>query len=159
MGIDSSFAGGYARAEIAAGVKLPLSGGAFVSVNDRDKQEVVEVTKKLASLGFALYATAGTAAFLKAQGLQVATINKVRDGSPHVVDLLGSGDVSLVINTPEGHGTFLDSRSIRLVASELRIPVFTTVAAVAAAAEAIELLKGNLPPQVCSLQEYHRQLV
>ncbi len=158
MGIDTSFAGGYARAELAGGVQLPLSGGAFVSVNDGDKEEVVPVARRLAELGFSLYATAGTAAFLTSHGVAVSTIQKVREGSPHVIDLLGSGKISLVINTPEGHGTFLDSRSIRLVANELRIPIFTTVAAVAAAAESIALLRVPHERTVVSLQEYHSRL-
>jgi carbamoyl-phosphate synthase large subunit len=158
MGIDTSFAGGYARAELAGGVQLPLSGGAFVSVNDGDKEEVVAVARRLSELGFSLYATAGTAAFLTSHGVAVSTIQKVREGSPHVIDLLGSGKISLVINTPEGHGTFLDSRSIRLVANELRIPIFTTVAAVAAAAEAIALLRVPHERTVVSLQEYHARL-
>jgi carbamoyl-phosphate synthase large subunit len=158
MGIDTSFAGGYGRAELAGGIRLPLSGGAFVSVNDGDKEEVVEVARSLQQLGFSLYATAGTATFLSAQGVEVETVQKVREGSPHVIDLLGSGKVSIVINTPEGHGTFLDSRSIRLVANELRIPIFTTLAAVAAAVDAIALLRTPAERMVTSLQEYHSRL-
>lgn len=158
MGIDESFPGGYGRAELAAGIQLPLSGGAFVSVNDGDKEELLPVARRLAELGFDLHATSGTASYLSSHGVSVSTVQKVREGSPHVVDLLGSGRVSLVINTPEGHGTFLDSRSIRLVANELRIPIFTTLAAVAAAVEAIALLRSPQERMVTSLQEYHTRL-
>jgi len=156
MGIDSTFAGGFAKAQESTGTHLPESGSVFLSVADGDKEDLVSVAKVLLGEGFALIATAGTAAYLKERGFEVSQVNKVMEGSPHVVDLLGQGDIQMVINTPEAQGTFLDSRSIRLVANELGVPTFTTMAAATAAADAIKLLRtktGGL--SVNALQDYH----
>ena len=99
-------------------------------------------------------ATQGTAEFLQKRGLEVKIINKVRDGSPHVVDGLLSGSIDMVINTPEGTGPLLDSRSIRSTATELSLPLFTTVAAAENAVQGIELLKQAEQMYVRPIQEY-----
>ena len=112
------------------------------------------IAKKLQELGFAIVATRGTQVFLKSHGVIVTPINKVRDGSPHIVDELSRGSIDMVINTPEGSSTLLDSRSIRSTSTELGIPLFTTLAAADAATNAIEQLKTGRGFEVCSIQEY-----
>jgi carbamoyl-phosphate synthase large subunit len=155
MGIHSDFAGGFAKAQFAASNILPAKGTVFLSVMDQEKDELPDVAKKLVELGFSLVATSGTAKYLRDRGFKVDVINKVREGSPHIVDLLGEGKVDLVINTPEGSAPLLDSRSIRLVANELNIPTFTTMAAASAVAQAISIVQKHRFLQVCALQDYH----
>ncbi len=155
MGIHATSAGAVMRANFGAGIKLPTSGKVFLSVRDEDKEFLPEVAKRILELGFSLIATAGTARFLKSLGLPVESINKVRDGSPHIVDALGEGSISLVINTPEGSGPFLDSRSIRLVSNAMSIPTITTIAAAKEAIAAIAVLKGTKEWEVKPIQEYH----
>ena len=155
MGIDSSFSSSFVKAQFAAGNILPEKGSVFLSVNDNDKKDLLEVASMFIEQGYSLVATKGTAAFLKEKGLEVSEVNKVREGSPHIVDMLGEGKISIVINTPEGSGTLLDSRSIRLVANELSVPTYTTMAAAqAAAAGTSELSRGDTLG-VRSIQEYH----
>ncbi|NMC63861.1 MAG: carbamoyl phosphate synthase large subunit, partial [SAR324 cluster bacterium] len=157
MGIHESFAGAFAKAQAATQTLLPTEGTAFISVRDDDKvEDVVRIAQKLLNLGFKLVGTAGTSEFLSSKGINITKINKVREGSPHVVDVLGEGKISLVINTPEEGGTFLDSRSIRIVASELRVPTYTTLAAASAAVQSIETLKENRTLGVRAIQEYHK---
>ena len=121
----------------------------------QDRQRLLEVVDRLVDLGFSLVATSGTAAYLAERGYEVESINKVREGSPHIVDLLGAGKVDLVINTPEGSDPLLDSRSIRLVANELGVPTFTTMAAAAAVTRAIKIVRDKELMSVTALQDYH----
>lgn len=155
MGIDHDFGSAFAKSQVAAGINLPQKGTVFISVKDTDKADLLETAKILVAEGFDIVATKGTAAFLNGAGIKSRVVNKVRDGSPHIVDLLGEGGVQLVINTPEGAGTFLDSRSIRLVANELRIPTYTTMAAANAAALAIRTINAESILDIKCLQEYH----
>ncbi len=154
MGIDTSFGAAFAKAQIAAGTLLPTTGKVFISVPDGDKDGVVAIARKLARRGMALLATRGTAERLRAAGLTVETVNKVQEGSPHIVDALRRGEVALLINTPAGLESFRDSFPIRRTALECRVPYFTTMAAAAAAAEGMELM-GRGPFAVRPLQEYH----
>jgi carbamoyl-phosphate synthase large subunit len=154
MGIDAAFGGAFAKAQIAAGTLLPVRGTAFLSVPDAERERLVPVARRLAEIGFTLLATRGTAAGLRERGLTVETVNKVQEGSPHVVDVLRRGDVALVVNTPVGAESFRDSFPIRRTALERRVPYFTSLAAAAAAAEAIHLLRQG-PLGVRPLQEYH----
>ncbi|HQH26904.1 MAG TPA: carbamoyl-phosphate synthase large subunit, partial [Oligoflexia bacterium] len=154
MGVGDTAAGGFYRAQVAAGTSLPLGGTAFLSVRDADKDGAVLLAKKLNKLGFKLVGTRGTAAYLSKRGVEIEEINKVRDGSPHIVDRLLSGGIDMVINTPEGTGPLLDSRSIRSTATELALPLFTTLAAAVSAVEAIEQLKRGKKFEVRPIQEY-----
>ncbi|NLF25144.1 MAG: carbamoyl-phosphate synthase large subunit [Deltaproteobacteria bacterium] len=155
MGIHSDFAGSFAKSQFAASIELPIKGTVFLSVPDDEKEELAPLARRLVYLGFKLVATRGTAAYLTQRGFDVESVNKVREGSPHIVDLLGEGRIQLLINTPEGSAPLLDSRSIRLVANELGIPTFTTIAAAAAAAEAIALVQTPGVLGVRALQDYH----
>jgi carbamoyl-phosphate synthase large subunit len=154
MGIHKSFAGAFAKSQFASSISLPNKGKVFLSIKDGDKEQLPEVAKRLERLGFNLVATEGTANFLRGLGLRVDKVNKVRDGSPHIVDALGAGEIELVINTPEGWQPVMDSKSIRLVANELRVPTYTTMAAARATAEALELVQNGQYLSVKALQDY-----
>ncbi len=119
------------------------------------KTAVISTANRLVAAGFTLMATRGTAAFLADHGLKVVTINRVAQGSPHIVDAVRRGEIAMVINTPEGVGANLDSFAIRRSALDCRIPYFTTVAGAAAAAEGVELLQREAL-DVRALQDYHR---
>ena len=153
MGLDTDFGRAFAKAQLGSGTDLPLKGAVFVSVRDSDKGALVAPCRELVAMGFALIATAGTADALAAAGLEVARVNKVRDGRPHIVDRMLSGDVQLVFNTTEGAQAIADSFSLRRTALTHSIPYYTTVAGARAAVQAIGALrKGSL--EVAPLQSY-----
>jgi carbamoyl-phosphate synthase large subunit len=153
MGLDRSFAAAFAKAQLGAGVRLPQSGQAFLSVRDHDKAAMLPVAARLIELGFGLVATGGTAAFFRDSGLKVARINKVMQGPPHIVDAMINGQIQLVINTVESARTVTDSQSLRRTALMNSIPYYTTVSGARAAAEAIAFLQqGKL--EVSPLQTY-----
>ncbi|HEX6740575.1 MAG TPA: carbamoyl-phosphate synthase large subunit, partial [Sphingomicrobium sp.] len=154
MGIDKDFDIAFAKALLGAGMNLPQSGTAFVSVKDADKDNIVPAVEKLVELGFRIIATGGTTEHLKAKGIPVERINKVAQGRPHIVDRLLDGDVALVFNTTEGWQSLKDSHSIRTTALTKKVPYFTTAAASLAAAKSIEALRGHAL-EVASLQSYY----
>lgn len=154
MGLYPSFSGSFAKAQIAVGSKFPTEGKVFISVMNDDKEELPVVAKNLLELGFSLVATKGTAEYLKERGFPVETVNKVREGQPHVIDLLNAGQISWMINTPEGSSPLLDSRSIRLAANELGLLTYTTMAGARAAIEAIRIIKEEKKLEVKALQDY-----
>jgi len=155
MGIDTSFAMAFAKAEFAASTDLPASGTAFISVRDEDKATLGPIARGLREMEFDLVATSGTARFIRELGIECAMVNKVADGSPHVVDLMREGKIAMVINTPEARGAE-DSFSIRRTALELKLPFFTTIAGAHAAVEGIAALRGH-SLEVRALQDYHRR--
>ncbi len=154
MGVDQSFAMAFAKAQFAAGNTLPETGKAFLSVRDRDKPALLPIARQLVENDFSLVATRGTCTFLQQHGLPVEMVNKVLEGSPHIVDALQAGSIDLVINTTEGVQSIQDSFSIRRSALECQVPYFTTVAGAGAAVEGIARLKQGLLG-VCPLQAYH----
>ena len=154
MGIGDSFGAAFAKAQIAAGTILPTSGKAFLSVRDEDKAGAVDIARRLTEAGMTIVATSGTARILREHGLDTQEIFKVGEGSPNVVDAIQEGEIALVINTPQGYETYLDSFSIRRRALECRVPYFTTIAGAVAAAEGIVLLRDE-SLGVCPLQEHH----
>jgi carbamoyl-phosphate synthase large subunit len=125
-----------------------------MSVNDHDKAQAVKIARDFREMGFELMATKGTAAQLRAAGLPVAVVNKVSEGSYHVVDAIRSGRVALVVNTPLGPGAYTDGRLIRQAATQCGVPLVTTLSAAAATVQAIRELRKN-PLEVASLQELH----
>jgi len=153
MGLDTSFARAFAKSQIGAGTRLPVGGAVFISVRDSDKDQIVAPARDLLAMGFSLVATGGTARVLANAGLPVATINKVLEGRPHVVDALKNGEIHLVFNTTEGAQALADSSSIRRAALTLKVPYYTTVAGAKAATEAIAALKGQ-SLEVAPLQSY-----
>jgi carbamoyl-phosphate synthase large subunit len=153
MGIDADFGRAFAKSQLGSGTSLPLEGRVFVSVRDRDKAALVEPCRRLVAMGFALVATAGTAAALTAAGLPVSRIHKVHEGRPHVVDQMLEGEIQLVFNTTEGSQAIADSFSLRRTALTNSIPYYTTVAGARAAVLAIEAMRtGSL--EVAPLQSY-----
>ncbi len=153
MGLDTNFARAFAKAQLGAGVKLPLAGTAFLSVKDADKAAIVPVARRLAELGFSIIATRGTAACIAKTGIAVRSVNKVLEGRPHCVDAIRSGEIQLVINTAHGAQSVADSFDIRRSALTLGVPNFTTIAAARATAHAIAaLISGSL--EVAPLQSY-----
>ena len=156
MGGAETFGSAFAKAQMGAGQQLPQSGTAFISVNNLDKASVVPVARELAELGFKLVATRGTAAYLRAHGLDVEIIYKVNEGRPHVGDELLNRRISLVINTPLGRESFFDDRAVRSAAMLQGVPAITTLTGAAAAVSAIRALRSE-GLTVKSLQEYHAE--
>ena len=156
MGLDVSFERAFAKAQLGAGVKLPESGTAFLSVRDSDKAASIGVARRLIDSGFTIMATRGTAARLREAGLAVVVVNKVLEGRPHCVDAIRSGDIQIVINTAAGAQSVTDSFDIRRSALTHGVPHYTTIAGARAAAHAIAALKsGTL--EVAPLQAYFRR--
>ncbi len=155
MGIDHDFRKAYVKSQLSAGSPLPTSGKVFVSVKNRDKRAVLQISKRLAEMGFSLVATVGTAKLLQRQGMAVETVYKVNESyRPNIVDLMKRGEIALVFNTPEDGRARKDSYLIRRTAVTQNIPYYTTVDGAQAAIGGIEaLLKGEI--SVKPLQEYH----
>jgi carbamoyl-phosphate synthase large subunit len=154
MGVADNFGEAFAKAQIAAGQKLPVKGTIFMSVNDSDKEAVVSLARTFVEMGFHIVATHGTAEVIEAAGLQPERVYKVKEGRPNVVDLIKGDRIQLIVNTPRGQDTFFDEKAIRRAAVTARIPTITTLAAARAAAEGIaSLQKGRMT--VYALQELH----
>jgi len=155
MGIDGDFGWAFAKSQAGAGAVLPTSGTAFVSVKQSDRPVALDLSKRLCTLGFQIHATSGTAGYLREHGVHVSTVNKVKEGRPHIVDHIKNGAVALVINTVRTASAHVDSLSIRREALQRGVPYFTTMRGAHAAVMGIEAtLKKDL--SIRTLQEYHR---
>ena len=154
MGIARDFPTAFAKAQAAAGAKLPDTGTAFITVADSDKAAATGLAALLDELGFRIIATRGTAQAIRRQGIPAEAINKIGEGSPHVVDWIERGDVDIVINTPVGTGARSDGYEIRTAAIAHGIPCITTISGGIAAARAISAGRRGAP-EVLSLQEVH----
>jgi carbamoyl-phosphate synthase large subunit len=158
MGVADNFGEAFAKAQIAAGQKLPTQGTVFVSVTDHDKPHVADVAHKFVDMGFKLVATAGTADVIEEAGMACDRVYKVKEGRPNVVDLIKGDRIQLIVNTPEGADPFFDEKAIRRAAVTARIPTITTLAAARAAAEGIAALqRGEV--NVRALQQLHAERV
>ncbi len=157
MGIARDFPTAFAKAQAAAGVPLPTHGTAFITVTDSDKDGVIAVAQTLHDNGFRILATRGTAETIARMGVPVTRLNKIGEGSPHVVDWIERGDVDMVVNTPTGTGARSDGREIRRAAVAHGIPCLTTLAAGVSAARAIARARRDGEPQVLCLQELQRE--
>jgi carbamoyl-phosphate synthase large subunit len=155
MGISSNYGLAFAKAQLAAGQKLPSKGVVFLSVNDHDKRHVATLAQDLARAGLKLIATRGTAAAVAAAGVPVETVYKVNEGRPNIVDLVKTGKVDLVINTPLGRESFYDEKSIRRAAVRYNVPCITTLSAAIAASRGI-LAMSVESPDIAALQDLHR---
>jgi carbamoyl-phosphate synthase large subunit len=156
MGVGRTFGEAFIKSQVAAGAKLPSGGRAFVSVRDADKLTAVSVARDLAALGFSVIATRGTAQVIAAHGVEVATVNKVAEGRPHIVDMIKNGDISLIVNTVEDTRTAIsDSRSIRTTALAQRVTYYTTIAGARAACTGMKALAALEPYR---LQDLHAEL-
>src|SRR5690349_12112752 len=156
MGVADTFGEAFAKAQTAAGQKLPTQGTVFISVTDHDKPNVTEVARKFVDMGFKLVATAGTADVLESAGMTVERVYKVKEGRPNAVDLIKGERIHLIVNTPHGVDPWFDEKAIRRAAVQARIPTITTLSAARAAAEGIAALqRGEL--RVQALQHLHAE--
>jgi carbamoyl-phosphate synthase large subunit len=156
MGTGHTFGEAYAKAQAASGVVLPTRGLCFISVRDRDKPAAVPLARMLIERGFELAATGGTAQILADSGIICRRVNKVREGRPHVVDMIKNDEVALIVNTTEGKQAVRESRSIRREAVARRVTYYTTVAAARATCDALDHL-GDI--EVNRLQDLHKELL
>jgi carbamoyl-phosphate synthase large subunit len=154
MGIADSFGMAFAKAQISADGALPLAGSVFVTVNDHDKANVTPIARRFHALGFKMLATEGTARYLRARGIPTERVLKVYEGRPNAIDLLVSGQIQLLINTPLGKLTQQDDYTIRRAALQHRVPYTTTLSAASAACDAIIALRSRAG-EVRPLQEWH----
>jgi len=157
MGLDVDFGTSFHKAQLGAGVRLPVEGTVFVSVNDRDKAEIVDIARRLAGLGLRIAATRGTCAALRASRVPAEIMNKIQEGRPNIVDAIKNRSIALVVNTPAGVKSQADDHQMRRAAVQYGIPYTTTVAGAAAAASGIESLVRDGSVRIRSLQEYHSQ--
>ncbi len=156
MGVGWTFGEAFVKSQLAAGIKLPKAGRAFISVRDGDKRAAVDVARDLAGLGFTVLATRGTAAVLAEQGVAATPVNKVAEGRPHVVDMIKNGEVTFIVNTVEDTRTAIsDSRAIRVTALAQRVTYYTTLAGAKAACAGMQHL-AQLEPY--RLQDLHAKL-
>ena len=156
MGVGTTFAEAYAKAQMGAGEVIETSGNAFISVRDRDKNNVVEVAEKLMELGYSLVATHGTAEVIEKAGLPVTGVNKVAEGRPHIVDMLKNDEIQVVFNTTEGKQAIADSSTIRRTALRHNVFCTTTIAGALAVCEALKF--GN-NMSVYTIQDLHAKLL
>jgi len=154
MGGSTNFGVAFAKAQLAVGQRLPQSGTAFVSVNNDDKANLLPIARDLAELGFHLVATRGTAAYLRAYGLEVDVVYKVNEGRPNVADEIVNRKVDLIINTPLGRESFFDDRIVRRAAMMHEVPCVTTLTGAAATVSAIRALRTQ-SLGVRALQDYY----
>jgi carbamoyl-phosphate synthase large subunit len=155
MGVGETFGEAYGKAMIGAGLELPLSGTAFISVNEADKGQSVILARRLTRLGFDIVATFGTAARLREVGLNVESVFKVNEGRPNIVDLIKRSEIALIINTPLGRVSHFDEQAIRRAALQHNIPCVTTMKGAQAIVEAIDTRGSRDQITVRSLQEMH----
>jgi carbamoyl-phosphate synthase large subunit len=156
MGVGQTFAEAFVKSQLAAGVRLPKGGKAFLSVRNEDKAKLVDIARELVKLGFSLVATRGTAAALQAAGLEVQRVNKVMEGRPHVVDMLKNREITLIVNTvEEDRRSIQDSWSIRNTALQNRITYYTTISGAKAACVGMQHLEEMRPYDI---QTLHRRL-
>ena len=155
MGVGDSFAEAYGKAELGASDEIPRGGSVFISVRERDKHGVAELAKRFVELGFALYATRGTADVLDAAGIKVERVAKVKEGRPHIVDMIKSDKIDLIVNTTEGRQAIADSSAIRSSAEQHRVYYTTTLAGGNAVCDALHYA-GEIT--VRKLQDLHQQI-
>ena len=154
MGLAKDFGIAYAKSELAAGNGVPSKGVAFLSTNDLDKKYLYEIAKDLINLGFSLLATEGTSKYLSNLGINVESVFKVHEGRPNIEDMIRSGLVQLVINTPIGSQALFDDEYLRRASLEYNVPTFTTIPGAKAAIKAIKSLRISTL-ETLSLQEIH----
>jgi carbamoyl-phosphate synthase large subunit len=155
MGTGATFGEAYAKAQLASGVMLPKRGLCLISVRDRDKPAAVTLAQRLIAKGFEIVATDGTAKLILEAGVACRRVNKVREGRPHIVDMIKNDEISLIVNTTEGKQAIFESRSIRREAVHRRITYYTTLAAALATCDAMDYLDVAT---VNRLQDLHKEL-
>jgi carbamoyl-phosphate synthase large subunit len=155
MGVGLTFGEAFAKSQIAAGMDLPRSGLAFVSVRDADKGAIVDVSRELVTLGFSLLATRGTAKVLSDANVPCTTVNKVADGRPHIVDRIKNDEIDFIVNTTESKQAIADSFTIRRAALQYKVAYTTTLAGARATVLALKAIDAG---GVNRLQDLHEEL-
>jgi carbamoyl-phosphate synthase large subunit len=155
MGLDTNYDMAFAKSQLGAGMRIPVSGTVFVSVKEADRPKVLPSIRKLAELGFVIKASGGNHAYLESKGVPSGRINKVLEGRPHVVDAIKNGDIALVLNTTETRSSESDSKSIRQTAVMQKVPYYTTLPGIISAVKAIAARKANTI-EVRPLQDYFK---
>jgi carbamoyl-phosphate synthase large subunit len=157
MGIDFNFDKAFAKAQIAANQRLPLTGTVFISMNDMLKEKVVPIAKGFQDLGFKILCTDGTANYLGKAGIEVERVLKLHEGRPHAADLLANGDIQLMIITSSGDALDqIDGRQLRRLALGYKVPIITTIAGAVATLQAVTGLKDG-PVEMMALQDFFVQ--
>jgi len=156
MGIDADFPHAYAKSQIAAGTILPMSGNAFISVRNEDKQAIIPIARAITEMGFEILATGGTYAALRDADIPATRVAKLSDGRPNIKDFIKNGEVQMIINTPTKKGPATDEGKIRALSVLNKIPIFTTITAAGAAARAIKAIQSG-GWGVKPLQDYFRK--
>lgn len=158
LGLSKSYGEAFYKAQEGAGSKLPLEGTVLISVNNRDKDEVIEVAKMLSEDGFKIIATSGTCDLLTSAGIEAVKVKKIFEGRPNIGDMITNGEVQLIINSPVGKDSVHDDSYLRKAAIKAKVPYMTTVAAAKASAEGIRYAKKYGNSGVKSLQELHSEI-
>jgi carbamoyl-phosphate synthase large subunit len=154
MGIDKKFGMAFAKSQIATNQKLPTTGKVFISVNDKDKRNIVPIAKELSRFGFKIIATKGTSDILEKNGIRCDSVLKISEGRPNVLDMMKNGEIDLIINTPEGSNARSDGYFLRTQAVMQNIPSITTISAASAIVQGIKELKNNTKVSVECIQNY-----
>jgi carbamoyl-phosphate synthase large subunit len=155
MGLDKTYDMAFAKAQLGAGMRMPLSGTVFVSVKEPDRAKVLSSVKKLVELGFNIKSSGGNHAYFESKGVATTKINKVLEGRPHIVDAIKNGDIQLVLNTTETRSSESDSKSIRQTAVMQKVPYYTTLPGIISATKAIAAMKAD-KIEVRPLQDYFK---
>jgi carbamoyl-phosphate synthase large subunit len=155
MGVAPEFGLAFAKAQLGAGTGIPQGGRAFLSVNANDKENLIPIARELSKLGFELIGTRGTAEHLRDRGVECATVYKVLEGRPNVVDLMKNGEIDLIVNTPLGRDSYFDEKQMRVVATQRGVPLITTLSGGHAMVQAISAMREN-KLDVRTLQETYR---
>jgi carbamoyl-phosphate synthase large subunit len=154
MGIDKDFGIAFAKSQIATNMILPVSGTVFISVNSKDKKNIIKIARDLCDLGFGLIATKGTADVLEKNNIKCQSVLKISEGRPNVLDMMKNGEINLIINTPEGSNARSDGYYLRTAAVMQNIPSITTISAASAIVQGIRALKTNTKIDIKSIQDY-----
>jgi carbamoyl-phosphate synthase large subunit len=154
MGIDKDFGIAFAKSQIATNMILPVSGKVFISVNSKDKKNIIKIAHDLRELGFGLIATKGTADVLEKNDIKCQSVFKISEGRPNVLDMMKNGEINLIINTPEGSNARSDGYYLRTAAVMQNIPSITTISAASAIVQGIRALKTNTKIDIKSIQDY-----
>ena len=153
MGLDNNFGNAFAKAQTAIGTSIPLDGNVFISVKNNDKEFILDICKKLLQFGYKIYCTKGTGEYLNKKGILVSFVNKVREGRPHIVDMIKNKKIEMIFNTTEGRKSISDSFSLREAALLSNVPYYTTLSGCNAVLLAIKKLK-SIKSNIKSLQSY-----
>ncbi len=156
MGIDSNFGVAFAKSQIAANQKFPTQGTVFISVSDRDKEQIMDIARSFMDMGFKIIATKGTGDYLESGNIKCNSVLKIREGRPNVVDLIKNGEVDLIINTPEGSTARSDGYFLRTAAVLHNVTSITTISGAAAAIQGIKELRRNDNIRVKAIQDYNK---